>query len=117
MPYINLKLTGKTTNEKNETLKAGLGAAITLIPGKNEGQLMVCIEDQQQIWLAGKKLDAGANVSVSYFGNADGKDLEKVSTAIFDLLNKEMGSPAVNIYIEYQPIYHWGAGGGTAHIE
>ena len=41
MPFIESKLSVKTTQEQQKTLKERLGQAISLIPGKSESWLMV----------------------------------------------------------------------------
>lgn len=44
MPFINVKTNSNVTKEKAENIKSALGTAITAIPGKSEGWLMVGIE-------------------------------------------------------------------------
>ena len=45
MPFIDSKVTVKMTEEKKEAVKAKLGEAISLIPGKSENWLMVGFEE------------------------------------------------------------------------
>ena len=53
MPFINVKTNASVTKEKAESIKSALGTAITAIPGKSEGWLMVGIEDGYKLWFKG----------------------------------------------------------------
>ena len=116
MPYIDLKVTVDISDMQKESLKSGFGKTIRLASGKNESQLMVCIEDEMNIWLAGKKLEKGANVSIEYLGDIIAADLDKLSDSVYDLLACELDISPENVYIEYKPVYHWGAHGRTVHV-
>ena len=69
MPFIDSKITVPVTSELKEEIKSELGKLITTL-GKSETYLMVGIEDVYDLWRGGKKLDKGAYVSVSLYGNA-----------------------------------------------
>ena len=56
MPFIDSKITMTVTEEKKEKLKSELGKYITTLH-KTETYLMVGIEDNYDLWMAGKKLD------------------------------------------------------------
>ena len=111
MPFINSKITTKLTKEKKELIKSKLGQIITNIPGKSEEWLMVGFEDEYSLYFRGKELEYGAFVEVKIFGKADKKDLEKVTTAICDLYEKELSIPQDCIYIKYEEVSNWGYNG------
>lgn len=111
MPYINTKVTSKLTEKQKESLKAGLGKVISILPGKTEEVLMVEIEDNCDLWLAGKKLDKGAYVEVSYFGEVDSVYNNKLTAAICELHKNELEIPGTNMYLTYHPISDWGFNG------
>ena len=69
MPFIDSKVTLSMTEDKKETIKAKLGQAITTL-NKSEGFLMVGFDDDYTLYMGGKKLEKGAFVAVSLFGNA-----------------------------------------------
>lgn len=110
MPFINSKITVPVTPEKKEKIKSELGKAITTLH-KSETYLMVGIEDNYDLWMAGSKLDKGAYVSVSLFGNASGTDYEKMTEQICGLYERELGIPGNAVYVTYHPISDWGWNG------
>lgn len=112
MPFIDTKITCRVPDEKKETLKAELGRDISLLH-KSETYLMVGIEDGCDLWMAGKKLDKGAYVSVSLFGKASPSDYEKMTAAICGLLERELGIPGASVYVTYHPVSDWGWNGGN----
>jgi len=46
---------------------------------KSETYLMVGIEDNYDLWMAGEKLEKGAYLSVSLFGNAPSDAYDKMT--------------------------------------
>lgn len=56
MPFINSKITLSVTPEKKDTIKSELGKAISLLH-KSETYLMVGMEDNYDLYMAGKKLE------------------------------------------------------------
>lgn len=110
MPFIDSKITMSVTEEQKEKIKSELGKAITTLH-KTETYLMVGIEDNYDLWLAGNKLDKGTYVSVSLFGNASSSDYDKMTAQICEIYERELGIPGNAIYATYHPITDWGWNG------
>ena len=110
MPFIDSKVTVSVTEEQKEKIKSELGKAITTLH-KTETYLMVGIEDDYDLWMAGNKLDKGAYVSVSLFGNASASDYDNMTAKICEIYEQELGIPSNSIYVTYHPIADWGWNG------
>jgi len=110
MPFIDSKITVSVTPEKKEKIKAELGKAITML-NKSETYLMVGIEDNYDLWMAGAKLEKGAYVSVSLFGNASSGAYDKMTAQICDLYEKELGIQGDAVYVTYHSVSDWGWNG------
>lgn len=110
MPFIDSKIVGTVSEEKKECIKGRLGQAISLLH-KPESYLMIGFSDNYDLFLAGKKLEKGAYVSVSLYGNAKQEDYEKMTQEITYILNEELDIPGKNIYVTYQSINTWGIDG------
>ena len=89
MPFIDSKVTVSVTEEQKEKIKSELGKAITTLH-KTETYLMVGIEDDYDLWMAGNKLDKGAYVSVSLFGNASASDYDNMTAKICEIYEQEL---------------------------
>ena len=107
MPMIEAKVTMQLPAEKRDVLKAEFGKAISII-GKPESYLMINLIDNQDLYFGGNKLDKGAYVSVSLFGNAAPADYDKMTGLICSLYEKEFGIPGNAVYVTYHPISDWG---------
>ncbi|MBR7080391.1 MAG: hypothetical protein IKI40_07715, partial [Treponema sp.] len=70
MPMIQSKITGTVSQEKRDALKTELGKAISIL-NKPESYLMLSIEDNQDLYFAGRKLDKGAYVEVKILGSVN----------------------------------------------
>ena len=109
MPFINAKVTKELGAEQKENLKAAFGKALGTI-GKAETWVMVNIEDKSDIWLGGKKKDAGAYISVELVGKADSSASLALTKEICALLEKQLSIPSDSVYVTIKPMegFLWG---------
>lgn len=112
MPFIDSKITMPMEAGKKEEIKRELGKLITTLH-KSENYLMVGIEDNYDLWLGGKKLEKGAYVSVSLFGNAPRDAYDKLTGQICDLYAEKLDIPGSNVYVTYHPVNDWGWNGSN----
>lgn len=112
MPFIDCKLSLRLTDEKKEILKTELGKSIALLH-KPESYLMVGIEDNYDLYFAGKKLENGAYIGVKLFGKPAKSDCERMTEAVCDILKEELNIKGSSVYITYQGISDWGFDGGN----
>lgn len=110
MPFIDSKITLPVAEEKKEAIKSELGTAISIL-GKPESFLMVGFEDDYDLYMGGKKLDKGAFVAVSLFGNASSEAYNKMTAEICRIYEKELGIPGDAVYITYSGVSDWGWNG------
>lgn len=107
MPFINVKTNSEKVNNIKEQLKAELGDAITAIPGKSEGWLMVNIESAQDMWFKGESAPC-TMFDVSIYGNASDSAYDDLTSRLCVLSEKYLGVPASRTYVKYSEIEHWG---------
>lgn len=112
MPFIDSKITVPVTKEKKEIIKLRLGQSIGLL-NKSENYLMVGFEDEYDLFMGGKKLDKGAYVSVSLFGNAPSSAYDKMTKNICDILSEELDIPGNAVYVTYHGVNDWGWNGSN----
>ena len=112
MPFIDSKITVSVDDALKEELKAELGKLITTL-NKSETYLMVGIDDNYDLWLGGNKLDKGAYVSVSLFGNAPKDAYDKLTGQICKLFSEKLGIPGNAVYVTYHPVSDWGWNGNN----
>lgn len=112
MPFIDSKITVKLSKDKEEVIKSKLGEAVALL-SKPERFLMVGFEDEYTLYMGGKKLEKGAYVSVSLFGEATKSAYEKMTAVICDIYEKELQIPADAVYVTYHGVNDWGWNGSN----
>ena len=113
MPFINSKVSVKTTPEQNEELKRRLGEAISLIPGKSESWLMVNLEDGQDMYFRGSNSEPVAFVGVNIYGRDDKAAYEKMTQALTKIYGEVIGVAPDHMYIKYAASTDWGWNGGN----
>lgn len=112
MPFINVKANVNVAKEKAESIKSALGTAITAIPGKSEGWLMVGIEGDYTLYFKGTD-EPAAMVEVQLYGNASGNAMSALTGKITDILSDNLGIPADRVYVSYMCTENWGWNGNN----
>ena len=113
MPFINSKVSVAMTPEKKENVKSKLGQAISLIPGKSEQWLMVGFEDSYDLYFQGNQDAPTAFVEVKVYGGATPEVFSKMTGAICDIYQEELGIPENRIYVKYEEVANWGWNGSN----
>lgn len=112
MPFINVRTNAKVSPDLAEQIKSKLGGAITAIPGKSEGWLMVGIEGGQMLYFRGTD-EPAAMVNVSLYGSASGNALSTLTAHITGILTDTLGIPSDRIYVSYMCTDNWGWNGSN----
>ena len=110
MPFIDSKITVPVSAEKREILKKELCRSMAIL-NKPEAFLMLGFEDNYDLHMGEKKLEKGAYVAVSLFGNSTKAAYEEMTAFICDLFEKELGIPKDAVYVTYHGINDWGWNG------
>lgn len=108
MPFINVKVTGEITPDKEKALKDALGKAIELMPGKSENHLMIGFEDKQRLWFRGENGKPMAFVEVKIFGKSTDEGYAKMTAEVTDIMQRELGVEPDMTYVKYEEIDQWG---------
>lgn len=111
MPYIRTTVSKEMTQENIDSIKAKLGEAIALIPGKSEAWLMLAFEDNVSMYFKGDCSEEYAYIEVSLFGSTSDAAYDRLTAAISEIINEELGINRENIYIKYEETNHWGWNG------
>lgn len=78
MPMIQLTTNVTVSDSAKAKLAAGLGKAISLLPGKNEGQLMLSISGENYMAFQGRDDRSVAYVSTGIAGKTDAESCKKI---------------------------------------
>ncbi|MGN0642719.1 MAG: phenylpyruvate tautomerase MIF-related protein [Huintestinicola sp.] len=112
MPFINVKTNAEVSAEKAEKIKSDLGLAITAIPGKSEGWLMVGIEDNCKLYFRGTD-EPAAMVEVSLYGKASSNSLGVLTSNITGIMLDTLGISTDRVYVSYMTTEDWGWNGSN----
>ncbi|MBQ6267823.1 MAG: hypothetical protein IJK64_08645 [Clostridia bacterium] len=113
MPYIKATVSKEISPAAQEALKAKLGQAIALIPGKTEAWLMLSFEDNARMYFRGENDADYAFVQVALFGDTSDAAYDRLTVAITEIVNETLSIDPANIYITYLPYDHWGWNGSN----
>ena len=106
MPMISLTTSADIAG-REEAIKAGLGEAIALLPGKSEAWLMISLTGGTPMYFQGEARQA-AFVDVSCFGSGKPEAYDRMTGAVCALLERELGIAPANTYVKYAETTNWG---------
>lgn len=110
MPFINTKASIAITPEKEETVKARFGEAVSAL-GKSEGWLMVNFEDNCRLWFKGNNSAPTAFVEIALFGKASSSQYDAMTENVCRIISEELNIDSSRVYIKYEEVEHWGFNG------
>jgi Macrophage migration inhibitory factor (MIF). len=110
MPFVNTITNVKITAEKAEILKAKYGKAITLIPTKTEGGLMLSFVDDSNMYKAGIGQPC-AFIELRIYGTSTKEAYNDYTVEMTKIMNEELGIEPGNVYINFMEFPIWGSGG------
>ncbi len=111
MPFIRTTTTEHITPEKEIMLKEDFGKAISLVSGKAECYLMLDFRGDAMMAYQGDNKTPLAMVEVQLLGESDPKELDMLTAALTDSLNRILGIDPLRIYINHSFYTYWGVGG------
>ena len=111
MPFIDTKLNVKLTEEKEAALKARLGEAIAIFPGKSEYWLMLNFSDESRMWFRGYNSIPMAMVTVQLFGTAGEDTCAQITKTVTKIFKEELGISPEHIYVKCEFVDIWGWNG------
>lgn len=113
MPYIEAKFSCPVSQDKVIKLKSSFGKAIECIPGKNEGWLMVNIEDKKPLFFKGNADGDSAFISVAILGSATRDAYDALTRELTSIVSDITGVNPDRIYISYREALVWGWNGSN----
>lgn len=111
MPFIHTMSSTAISPEQEKAMKARMGKAISIIPGKSEGWLMLGFEDSCHLYFKGSNELPSAFIEVKLFGKASADAYERLTAELTEIVSSELGIPSDRIYVKYEEVSCWGFNG------
>ncbi len=110
MPFISMNTNAAMSKETILEMKRETGRILALIPGKDESQLMLQINESQNMFFKGEEVPC-MMVQVNCYGHAEKEELEPFVRELTAAIEKIAGVPKTNVYLTIDGYDHWGASG------
>ena len=109
MPYINVNLSAKLTDEQKSTLAHAVSQAVTVFSGKPRPEFsMVDIEDGKSLFFCGEPLENGAYINVELHGSFDLAEKDAYTAAVTEVLHAQLSIPSTAVYLTISEFPTWG---------
>ena len=113
MPCMQWKTNVSITSVQEETLRAALGEAIALIPGKSESWLMLSFEPETRMAFRGRADEPVAFIAVDLYGGAPDAACDKLTARLCALAESVLGVAPDHVYVRYLATDQWGWNGAN----
>jgi len=111
MPFLISRVNVPITKEQEVQLKTRMGQAIERVPGKSEAYLLLDFQDNCRLWLRGDNSSPAAYIEAAIFGNESHAGYDALTAELTLAFQQVLGIPPGNIYLKFDDITAWGAGG------
>lgn len=111
MPFIKAKTSCPISKAQEKELKARMGKAIALVPGKSEEYLLLEFQDNCRLWLRGDNTEPIAYIEAAVFANEPHYGYDAFAAEATDIFSSVLKIKPTNIYIKYEDIGAWGVQG------
>ena len=111
MPYIRLSVTQKLTPEKQVELVTAVGEALSIIPGKDGRFLITDLEDGKTMFVGSNKQEDMVFADVRYHGNYEYQYRSDFTVAMFNAINKVLGTKKDRMWLNITEFNSWGGFG------
>jgi phenylpyruvate tautomerase PptA (4-oxalocrotonate tautomerase family) len=111
MPYIDVNISKKLSNDEKDVLKAKLGELISIIPGKTEGVTMIGINDDYTMYLSGQKKDRAAFLNIKLYKPSEFEYKNELTKKIFEFFEEEYDITGENMYMTFDEYDSWATRG------
>lgn len=110
MPYIQISLSKKLTDEKKRALAAGVAALVPILPDKPGDRAIVQIDDGRSLYRGGEPADC-AFMETRLYGKTPKPYLRAYTEKLFKLFEEQLGYAGNQIYFNILELDHWGSKG------
>ena len=110
MPYIQISLSKKLTDEKKRALAAEVAALVPILPDKPGDRAIVQIDDGRSLYRGGEPADC-AFMETRLYGKTPEPYLRAYTEKLFKLFEEQLGYAGNQIYFNILELDHWGSKG------
>ena len=107
MPFIDVKASCDISEEQELRLKSGLGRAISLIPGKNEGALMLRFTGGCNMWFAGRQEGPIVMADAAIYGHTSDDAVSAFGQEAVSLFREVLGAQHVYVKLDQTTDWAW----------
>lgn len=111
MPFITIQTGAALSHQQKQDLASGLAEAITVIPGKNAGNLMLAIHDGLFMAFGDKDGKKCLHMNVLMYKAAAKQEKDALVERCTALFGRVCGIEPGCVYITIEEMDNWGVGG------
>lgn len=111
MPFVIASVNTPMSDDQKIEIKTRIGKAIEHLPGMNETNLLLGLEEKKDFYLRGDGQQKIAYIRADVFGNEGHVGFSGFGAAMTAVFCEVLGIPPENIYIRFGDIQAWSVGG------
>lgn len=110
MPYLNISLSNKISEQQKNEIAAAAGSLIGLLPGKSETSLMIRIDSDTMMYFRGVAENC-AYISLSLYQMSTYEKKGEFAKALVEAVGQIADIRSDNIFMTFSEFGNWVVGG------
>ena len=110
MPHINLNISKKLESSTKDTLQKEIAGIMTLIPGKNAANTLICIIDNCTMYRDYEPLEA-VFADIRLLKDSPEESKAAFAEALFKVIESVLIIPPAHVQMNFIPLPNWASGG------
>lgn len=111
MPFIKVTTSAQLSEEQKIEVENRLSDVISVIPGKSDRYLMLCVDDSKEMMFHRDRRNPVAMVEVKIFGSCSKEACGDLTELICEILRQEAGVEPDCCYVKFEEVEKWGYNG------
>ena len=111
MPFMHISTTEAIDESTADVIKARLGEAVSLLPGKSEAYLLVRLDGGCKMYFRGTNDAPAAMCEISVFGRAGREACGALTAKVCEILSETLGVAPDRCYVKFAFTDTWGFAG------
>ena len=110
MPQLNINIGKKLDESTKNKLQLEIGNNMEILPGKNIGNTMICINDGLSMFKNGVPID-GIFTDVRLYKSSPEENKKQFAEKLFSIFENILGVKSDAVYMNFTEMPSWASGG------
>ena len=110
MPQVNINVSKKLDDSTKNKLQLEIGNNMSILPGKNIENTMICINDGVSMFKNGEAVE-GIFADIRLYKSSPEESKKELAEKLFSIFENVLGIKSNAVYMNFTEMPNWASGG------